>query len=504
MNNNLAFLRLPPRYLSGILATYASSTTMNVTGGTCRDATDAIDMSFGAGGNGPNAACTASLGGGGNVDAGTHSYVVTYVTPLGETLAGTVSNTVTAVPSTVSLTAIPTGGSGSSVSARNVYRSKAGNDATGPWLLLTTINDNSTTTYTDNTADASLGTTAPIGSLNLANAGAGQNGLDTVQATGTVTQSGTAWSGSGTNFLTAWGTRGLPSGGTISTSGSSTTITGSGTRFLEDLAVNDLIGLSPTLTRITAIASDTSLTVSQAVTIAASSTATVVEQPTFTTATDNVLATVDQITGDTTLTSTGSGTHASSRNFTLGTNVGSNWLYLHVVSGTAGTSLIASTQRTTLLNPGAGYSSYKRRFGTVRTTSGAALLFAFQKEVSPFVRDTFYEEAAAADGTGVLSGGGAVAFTTVSCNAVCPPRCRQAWVTMTFSAPSAQVNGYLRESGVGSSTTTRNLQVSCANGGSSAAASLVGLDRGQNFDYVLSAAAGSVFAVNVRGYRETV
>ena len=502
MNANFAFLRLPPRYISGILATYASSTTMNVTGGTCRDSTDATDMSFAPGGTGPNAACTAALGAGGNVDAGTHSYVVTFVTALGETLAGAASNSVTAVPSTVNLTAIPTGGTG--VTARNVYRSKAGNDVTGPWLLLTAINDDTTTTYTDNTADAALGTTAPIASINLSNAGAGQNGLDTATAVGTVTQSLTAWTGIGTSFTTAWGTRGLPSGGTIGTSGASTTITGTGTRFLEDLAVNDLIGLTPTLTRITAIASDTSLTVSQAVTIAGGSTATVVEQPTFTTATDNVAVTVDQITTDTTLTSTGSGTHASSRSFTLGTNVGSNWLYLHVVSGTAGTSLIASTQRTTLLNPGAGYTTYKRRFGTVPTTSGAALLFAFQREVSPFVRDTFYEEAAAADGTGVLSGGGAVAFTSVACNVVCPPRCRQAWVTMTFAAPTALVSGYLREPGQGSATTTRNLQATCANGGSSASASLVSLDRAQNLEYVLSAAGGSVFALNVRGYRETL
>jgi hypothetical protein len=499
---NLAFLRLPPRFVSGLLVTYNSTTSLNVTSGVCRDDTDSVDMSFGPGGVGPGGACTAALGAGGNVDAGTHSYVVTFVTPLGEALASPVSNTITAVPSVVSLTAIPT--SGGSVSARNIYRSKAGNDVTGPWLLLATISDNTATTYSDNTADSGLGTTAPIGSITLGNTDAGQNGLDTATAAGTVTQSGTTWTGSGTSFLSAWGSRGLPGGGTISTSGSSTTITGSSTRFRDDLAVNDLIGLSPTLTRITSINSDTSLTVSQAVTIAAGSTATVVEQPTFTTATDGSTNRVDQIQSNTTLLSTSSNTHATPRSFTVGTNVGSNWLYLHLVSGTAGTALIASTQRTTLLNPGSGYTSYKRRIGTVRTASGTALLFAFQKEVSPFVRDTFYEESAAANGTGALSGGGAVAFTSRATNTVCPPSARQAYVTMIFQAPTAQVNGYLRESSLGSSTTTRNLEASCANGGSSSVETLVDLDRSQNFDYVLSAAAGSVFAINVRGYRETL
>ena len=499
---NLAFLRLPPRFVSGLLATYNSTTSLNVTGGVCRDDSDAVDISFGPGGVGPGGACTAALNGGGNVDAGTHSYVVTFVTPLGETLASAASNTVTAVPSTVSLTAIPT--SGGSVSARNVYRSKAGNDVTGPWLLLTTISDNTTTTYSDNTADSGLGTTAPVGSIALGNTDAGQNGLDIATAAGTVTQNLTTWTGIGTSFLTAWGSRGLPSGGTISTSGSSTTITGSGTRFRDDVAVNDLIGLSPNLTRITSINSDSSLTVSQAVTIAAGSTATVVEQPTFTTAVDNSANRVDQIQSNTVLLSTGSATHAMGRNFTVGTNVGSVWLYLHLVSGTAGASLLASTQRTTLLNPGAGYTTYKRRIGTVRTASGTALLFAFQKEVSPFVRDTFYEEAAAANGTGALSGGGATSFTNVSTNTVCPPSARQAYVTMTFSAPTAQVNGYLREAGLGSATTTRNLEASAANGGSSATEAIVDLDRSQNFEYVLSAAGGSKFGVNVRGYRETL
>jgi len=101
-------------------------------------------------------ACTATLvlTGTGNVDNGTHSYKVTYVNAFGETQLGAVSNTVTvdATHKQVALSAIPVSTSGS-VTARKIYRTKAGGTN---YYLLTTINNNSGTTYTDNTADANL------------------------------------------------------------------------------------------------------------------------------------------------------------------------------------------------------------------------------------------------------------------------------------------------------------------------------------------------------------
>ena len=106
-------------------------------------------------------AITAALGSGaGNVDNGTHRYLCTFVTADGETQAGAVSNAITivnkAVTGKIVLTDIPTGSS--HVTFRRIYRTAA-NGST--YLLLTTIPDNSTTTYTDNLADSSLGTQAP-------------------------------------------------------------------------------------------------------------------------------------------------------------------------------------------------------------------------------------------------------------------------------------------------------------------------------------------------------
>lgn len=96
----------------------------------------------------------------GNVDNGAHRYRATFVTADGETDGGTVSAAVTvadkSVNGKVSLTAIPLGGA--LVTSRKLYRTAA---AGSTYLLLATIADNSTTTYTDNIADASLGAGVP-------------------------------------------------------------------------------------------------------------------------------------------------------------------------------------------------------------------------------------------------------------------------------------------------------------------------------------------------------
>lgn len=96
----------------------------------------------------------------GNVDNGVHRGLVTFVTADGETQAGVISAAATVADKTVNgqllWSNIPIGGA--SVTARKLYRTAAGGST---YLLLATIADNTTTTYTDNIADASLGAGAP-------------------------------------------------------------------------------------------------------------------------------------------------------------------------------------------------------------------------------------------------------------------------------------------------------------------------------------------------------
>lgn len=108
----------------------------------------------------PAGACTAGTPtAGGAVNDGLHSYRVTFVTPDGETDATMSSGQVTTGGgnNTVPLTDIPVGNS--RVTARKIYRTIAGD--VGNHLLLATINDNTTTTYSDTMADAALGAAAP-------------------------------------------------------------------------------------------------------------------------------------------------------------------------------------------------------------------------------------------------------------------------------------------------------------------------------------------------------
>lgn len=96
--------------------------------------------------------------GAGNVEDGDHDYVYTYVRPLGDSQPSPLTS-LTVVDKTadgqVSLTGVTAGPAGTT--ARKIYRSKAG--VPGVYYLLTTLADNVTTIYTDNTADAGLGAT---------------------------------------------------------------------------------------------------------------------------------------------------------------------------------------------------------------------------------------------------------------------------------------------------------------------------------------------------------
>lgn len=100
--------------------------------------------------------------GAGNVENGAHGYAFTYVDANGieSGTSGTASVTVTdkTTNGKVSVSSVAVGPTGTA--SRKVYRTVA---AGSTYKLLTTIADNVTTTYTDNTADASLGATIPDG-----------------------------------------------------------------------------------------------------------------------------------------------------------------------------------------------------------------------------------------------------------------------------------------------------------------------------------------------------
>lgn len=95
--------------------------------------------------------------GAGALTNGAYTYKVTFVNAVGETTPSAATNpAVTVADATangkIALSAIPLGAVGTT--ARKIYRTTAGGAA---YLLVTTLNDNTTETYEDNIADAALG-----------------------------------------------------------------------------------------------------------------------------------------------------------------------------------------------------------------------------------------------------------------------------------------------------------------------------------------------------------
>jgi uncharacterized phage protein gp47/JayE len=119
---------------------------------------------------------------------GLYEYVVTFVTADGEGLPSPVSNAVSPATQKIDLTAIPTGGTGTT--KRRIYRDKNG---AGVFRRVTEITDNTTTTFTDNVTDATVAGGALVPIVDQAHkltltAQAEQPGSEGNVASGTITE----------------------------------------------------------------------------------------------------------------------------------------------------------------------------------------------------------------------------------------------------------------------------------------------------------------------------
>ena len=107
----------------------------------------------------PTATSTVASQSAGSLN-GEYRYKVTYVNSQSvESDVGPVTTTFTAANAVLRVSAIPVAPQSFGINARRLYRNSTA--ATSTYKLVTTINDNTTTTYDDSTADASLGAIAP-------------------------------------------------------------------------------------------------------------------------------------------------------------------------------------------------------------------------------------------------------------------------------------------------------------------------------------------------------
>jgi len=110
----------------------------------------------------PSNATVVAEGASGALANGTYKYKITFLYDGFQESNGQATEesvTVSGGPKDVDLTSIPVGATDQGVTARRIYRSKAGGST---FFRIKTISDNTTTTYTDNTADGSLDTTLTI------------------------------------------------------------------------------------------------------------------------------------------------------------------------------------------------------------------------------------------------------------------------------------------------------------------------------------------------------
>lgn len=109
----------------------------------------------------PATAPTLTEGAAGNLN-GSYQYTCTFVNADGESESGGQSSPITVTNKKVELAAIPVSAD-PSVTARKIYRNKAAGYGVPSTLLylVATIADNTTTVYSDNIADASLGVAIP-------------------------------------------------------------------------------------------------------------------------------------------------------------------------------------------------------------------------------------------------------------------------------------------------------------------------------------------------------
>lgn len=347
----------------------------------------------------------------------------------------------------------------------------------------------------DSTNAATI-TLSSVSTLSTATTGA-INGIDRKTLTGTVaTNSGNATvTGTSTLFLTELGNR----TGTGTIAGASTTITGTGTKFLSEVAVGDLIGVASSsygFARVTAIASDTSLTISNALVANPSgSTPIIIENATFQ-ANAQTVRQINTITSNTSLTlsANSSATESGVAGYFGALPSAQTHLMVWLATGGSGTGCYLSTQRTTPFGI-TGYTTYVRRVGSIMWTGSAVIVFE-QWGNGP---DRWYQldEVTSANGTALVAGGTATTWTPLVGSACTPPT-----TTVLNLLILSTVACYIRARNMGSATVSRNLQNYGQSPNLTGAVTLVQCDGAQCIDY-----AGSVsptIYINVAGYGESL
>lgn len=297
--------------------------------------------------------------------------------------------------------------------------------------------------------------------------------------------------GTSTTFTSAWPTQSMV--GTISNSGA--TITGTGTKFLTEIAVGDhLKNLSTGASaRVTGIASDTSLTLSAALTSSGANCARI-ENPTV--QIGLVTKLLNTVASDTSATATSNwGTNTDAACYT-GTpaDTEAHWLAVWLLSGGSGTTVAFSTQRTTPFLTITGYTTSYRRIGWVGVNASGNIIQQWGSD-GVFARGTAGSVAVV-----VLNASASSSAVTVEFSSYAPPTAQRLLMTIQLSAPNTNGTAYLRPAGA---TGAAEIQVTAPSTSTEAYTSgWVSCDGAQRIDYFASVTTGDGLYVYYLGYED--
>lgn len=336
----------------------------------------------------------------------------------------------------------------------------------------------------------------------------------TLSGTANITNGFSAMDGTGTSYLTQFAPANTPRDltGTIGTGGAFlTTVTGTGTRFLSEVAVHDLIGnASVGYSRVTAIASDTSLTIAVGLTVANGSSGKLIENATVEIAGQK--RRVNQITSDTLASVDAAWTATSSGQAVYtGSEVSSCWYAVWVVKGGSGTTVVLSTQRSRPFGSVSGYDATWRRIGWVRNGNAGDLT---EWGMAPTSRRVLYTGLGTNE-LRVLSAGAATSFTAVLLHNVVPPTSVLALLNVVVyrgtNVNGADVYTSVRPRGSTVATSAVNPKTWATTDSASGAATSsnpleVPCDRAQVIEYALldGANAQPTAYLDVLGYEDDV
>lgn len=320
--------------------------------------------------------------------------------------------------------------------------------------------------------------------------------------------------GSGTSFLTQFGTAALT--GVCSSSG--TTVTGTSEAFMREISVGDMIGNAANgYSTVTAIASNSSLTINTAIPGGALSGASVnrIEGATIRVGSKKG-AQVSYITSDTSLTVTHTeAVTMTNSSYTIGVvpTAGCSYptasyipLYLWVGKGGSGTDVFLSTQRTVPLTGSAiGYNSYHRRVGSVFVYVLTPWIMPFSQSEIGNCRDYTFEVALLTGNTRILANGAAAStWTKVDLSPVIPPTATAIRGQLFQSGVAGSLGG-IRYSGGGDSGTTyphsRGWTYSTVAGVSKEVYGSIGDTLA--FDYFTNNASATI-TFDLSGYKENI